>query len=239
MGHVSQSIWNRHQPPGQANWAYYSHLFSETDLSNLASSGDMLAWNSSGNATVPLRDLEISFIMPDQFDISYFSIEPDFWRNYGVRLQARSDFVGLHVRGDQGYRKGAEAPWATMTVQDQLALARRNNIYDYNVLSYFVGGGRSPASAFAETLTSWHPQQPGDYRMDVDNRFGNCPDTAVIPFDPSAIDTAVPGNCFAGGRTGYSVKIVDGEYLQDTSLELGGEGQTGPLLNPWSDDSFK
>lgn len=235
MGHVAQALWNRHLPPRQANWAIYAHLLTGTDLSDPGSPGDILAWNSQNNSSVPMRELEVAFAAPDQFDITYYSIEPDFWRNYAVRLQRR--FQNLHVRGDLGYRKDAGAPWSTMTVRDQLALARTQNVYNFNVLSYFTGSNRTPASAFVDTLTSWHPTHPGDYKLAAE-KFGNCPENAIIPDNPGAVDTAVPGNCFAGGRTGYSVKLIDGEYLRGTNLEFGGRGQTGPLLNAWSEGSL-
>ena len=239
MGQASQSLWQRHQPPNQASWNYYAHLLSGADLSDMASPGDILAWNSANNSSVPLRDVEVAFVAPDQFDITYYSIEPDFWRNYAQRIQKRSDFAALQVRGDLGFRKGATGIWPTMTIKDQLQYVRGGNgVFNYGALSYYIGQNRAPAMAFVEALTSWHAQQPGNYALEND-RFGNCPDSAVIPDNPTAVDTAVPSDCaFGGGRTGYSVKMVDGEYLQGGNLELGGQGQTGGLINRWSEQSF-
>ncbi len=239
MGQVSQSLWQRHQPPNQASWNYYAHLLQDPDPSQPGSPGDIMAWNSQNNSSVPLRDVEVSFVAPDQFDITYFSIEPDFWRNYGIRLQKRQDYQGLAVRGDAGYRRNGNEPWASFTIKDQIAYARGGNILNWNTLSYYIGRDRNPASAFVEALTSWHMQQPGDYTL-VKERFGNCQEEAIIPDDdPTRVDVAQPGSCYAGGRTGYSVKLVDGEYLQSTNLELGGAGQTGGLANKWDEGSFK
>ncbi|PWU13640.1 MAG: hypothetical protein C5B49_14245 [Bdellovibrio sp.] len=238
MGQVTSAIWQRNQPPTQAKWDYYNHLISSTDLSDPASTGDILAWDSQGNKTVALRDLEIAFVIPDQFDITYYSIEPDFWRNYAVRLMNRDDFANTQVRGDLGYRKGAGQPYESMTVRDQIVFSRTNNIYPWNMLSYYIGANQGATTAFIETLTSWHMTQPGDYRLDPVDRFGQCQERFVIN-DAQPPNAAVPGNCFAGGRTGYSVKMVDGEYLQGSDLEFGGEGVSGPLSNAWTEDSFK
>lgn len=236
MGHIAKGIWDRHRPPNQASWGIYSHLLStNASVVDPGSHGDTLAWNSEKNSAPVMRDLEVSFVVPDQFDVTYYSIEPDFWRNYALRMQKRSDFSGIQIRGDLGYRRGGGAPWETMTIQDQIALARQKNLYNFNSpLTYYIGARREPAQAFVETLTSWHMNVPGDYRL-MSTRFGNCPPNSILPEGTTQSEIAVPGNCIAGGRTGYSVKLVDGEYLQSTTLEMGGPGQTGRLLNAWED----
>lgn len=239
MGYVSKGLWDPHRPPAQASWKIYDHLLTpDSYVGDPGSSGDSLAWDNDKNVSVPMRDLEISFIAPDQFDLTYYSIEPDFWRNYAVRLGKRSDFASMQSRGDFGYRKNGGAPWATMTIKDQMEIARTKNMYDFNAkLTYYAGGDRSPAQAFTELLTSWHMSGPGNYSL-VNSRFGNCPEAGILPSeDRNAIDIAVPGNCMAGGRTGYSVKFVDGEYLQSSSLEIGGQGQSGRLFNSWTDSN--
>lgn len=240
MGQISRGIWNRNLPPQQASWSQYGHLLaSGSDVSAVGNPGDVLAWNSANNTSVPLRELEVGFVLPDQFDISYYSIEPDFWRNYATRIQKRPDFATLQVRGDLGFRAGGGAPWDSMTIIDQLQVGLGRSVYDYNnTLSYYIGKNRAPANAFVEALTSWHMKQPGDYSL-VADRFGNCPEGAIIPKDATSTDMAVPGNCLGGGRTGYSVKLVDGEYLQGTNLELGGAGMVGPLMNPWAEENLK
>lgn len=239
MGQISRGIWNRNLPPNQASWSHYGHLLAAgSDVSAIGNPGDVLAWNSGSNASVPLRELEVGFVIPDQFDITYYSIEPDFWRNYATRIQKRPDFASLAVRGDLGFRRGGGDVWETMTTIDQLQVGLGRSVYDYNnTLSYYIGKNRNPANAFVEALTSWHMNQPGDYSL-VADRFGNCPEAAVIPKDSTSVDMAVPGNCLAGGRTGYSVKLVDGEFLQGSNLELGGQGQTGPLQNPWAEENL-
>ncbi|MEO0376904.1 MAG: hypothetical protein AAF329_20250 [Cyanobacteria bacterium P01_A01_bin.17] len=42
-----------------------------------------------------------------------------------------------------------------------------------------------------------------------------------------------PGSCVSkGGITGYSVKLLSREALEDSEWELGGTGNTGAILNP-------
>lgn len=236
MGQIAKGLWDPYHAPTQASWKIYDHLLSSNSfVGDPGSTGDILAWDSVGEKSVPMRDSEISFIAPDQFDLTYYSIEPDFWRNYALRLKKRSDFSNIHVRGDLGYHRGGGAPWDTMTIKDQMERARTAPTrYDYGVLSYYAGADKTPALAFTELLTSWHMNGPGDYKL-TQNRFGNCLSGMTLPDDNMSSDIAIPGNCMAGGRTGYSVKIVDGEYLQKSNLEIGGQGQTGRLMNSWTD----
>lgn len=51
---------------------------------------DHLAWGKGtpGANTLMMRDFELSAIAPDQFDVAYYSVEPDFYRNYYLRLQS-------------------------------------------------------------------------------------------------------------------------------------------------------
>lgn len=233
MGHVAKALWDKHRPPSQAAWDIWSHLpATGSGLLGPDNTGDTLAWSPSGSVPV-MRDLELGFILPDQFDVTYYSIEPDFWRNYALRLRKRSDLSGVHIRGDLGYRRGAGAPWETMSIKSQIERGRTQNFYAFNSpLTYYIGAEKQPAEAFVETLTGWHMIAPGDYKLQA-SRFGNCPPNSIVPYNTDQAEIAVPGNCMAGGRTGYSVKLVDGEYLQSPNLEIGGQGQTGRLLNPW------
>lgn len=236
MGYVAKALWDNHRPPNQASWEIYGHLpATDSGLLGPDNSGDVMAWSPSGNVPA-MRELELGFIAPDQFDVTYYSIEPDFWRNYGLRLAKRQDFAGTLIRGDLGFRKGGGAPWENMNVQDQIERARTKALYAYNSpLTYYIGKDKQPKFGFVEALTSFHVIQPGDYKLSA-ARFGNCQPALVVPEGKSRAEIAVPGNCVQGGRTGYSVKLVDGEYLRSTSLEIGGQGQTGRLMNPPPDN---
>ncbi len=49
-----------------------------------------------------LRDLEISAMAPNQFDLSYYSIDPDFYNNYYLRLSNSSIFSKLKQSAQMG-----------------------------------------------------------------------------------------------------------------------------------------
>lgn len=231
MGHMHKAIFMKNGPAHQPlmSFTWFSHLLGgSSDISSPDNHGDILAWN---NGSAPgQRDVEIGAIIPDNFDVANYSIEPFWWRTYAQRIQKRSDFSGLHVRGDLGYRKDGSAPWNTFSVKDQMARALADNTMDYNgALTYVAGRGKDPAKAFVELLTNWHTKVPGDYVMD-EERFGNCPDAAIISGSPEDVDKAVPGNCMAGGRAGYSVKLIDEQFLIDEQ-EIGGSGNSGRIKN--------
>jgi hypothetical protein len=68
-----------------------------------------------------------------------------------------------------------------------------------------------------------------DYSLDP-TRFGKC-QAAAAGSDQGNPSPATSGNCIVGGTTGYSVKMISNDYLNQTSLPLGGEGTSGPLIN--------
>ncbi len=219
-------------PPNQINLTWWSHLMNETaDISSLASHGDILAWDSEKNKAPPIRSAEIAAVIPDQFDLTYYSIEPFWWRTYAQRIQKRSDFKDLQVRGDLGFRKGGEGSLASYSVKDQMAAALQADTFDFNnSLTYVAGREQSPTKAFTELLTGWHNKAPGDYNLEP-NRFGKCYEGGIIQGGPEDLMMAAPGNCSAGGRVGYAVKLVDPTHLSEDQ-EIGGAGQTGKIKNP-------
>lgn len=232
MGRMHQAIYKKNGPKNkpQISMLWFNHLMdSSADINSRSSHGDILAWDSTANSAPGQRDVEIAAIIPDQFDLAHYSIEPYWWRAYAQRIQKRSDFSNLHVRGDLGYRKDGTEPWNSFSVKDQMARALADNTLDFNTLTYVAGRSKDPAKAFTELLTSWHTKVPGDYKLDP-NRFGQCDDQGILQGRPTEIDKGVPGNCMAGGRTGYSVKIVDEEFLK-SEQELGGSGNMGRIKN--------
>jgi hypothetical protein len=233
MGHYAQAFVRKHSAKGgnRLNLLWWSHLMDGTaDINTPTSHGDVLAWDTDNNVAPGVRTVEVGAIIPDQFDIANYSIEPNWWREYAQRIQKRNDFQSLHVRGDLGYRKGAPGPWATMSVKDQMALALPDNALQYNeALTYYAGRNQDPAKAFTEVLTGWHNKGPGNYDLDS-GRFGKCYEGAIVQGTPDEIEKGTPGNCIAGGRVGYSVKIIDEQHLIDTQ-EIGGQGTTGRIKN--------
>jgi len=242
MGQFGRAIHTRYPSKDSLDSAIWSSLLgADSEVSNLSSNGDTLA-NLNG-APVPMRFIELASVIPDNFDIAYYSIEPDFWRNYVVKLRKRTEFGALHVRGDIGYRRTGDARQQSMTIIDQLRTVHENFVsggsgaIDFlGSLSYTAGLSDS-RNGFVEVLTSWHLNKLGDYSLDGE-RFGRCNSSGIIPDGAGALLQATSGNCAAGGRTGYSVKLVDGEYLK-ADQPLGGAGTSGQILNSWDDSSFQ
>lgn len=232
LGRLLQAIYNKNGPKHkpQISMQWFNHLMDTTsDISATSSHGDILAWDGKENKGPGQRMVELAAIIPDQFDITHYSIDPYWYRTYAQRLQKRTDFASLHVRGDLGYRKDGAAPLNSFSVKDQMQAVLSDKTLDFGTLTYFAGLGQSPDQAFTELLTSWHTKQPGDYTLDT-SRFGQCNPQGILNGDPNDSSKAVPGNCMAGGRVGYSVKIVDEEFLQ-SEQELGGSGNSGKIKN--------
>lgn len=187
--------------------------------------GDILAWDIDKNSPPPvMRDAELAVIAPTNFDAAYFSIEPDFYRNYYLRLinsKSSENQFDFNIRGDLGMRKNTEG-WKIWSIKEMIKRVQDKNIIDVqNILKYYV-------KAWPELLTGFKAKGPEEPSLSPDY-FGKC-ENASIP-DDRGPEFATTGNCYAGGRVGYSVKIVDGEYLRKSDLELGGKGVTGSIKN--------
>ncbi len=218
---------------GRISYAWWDHLVKE-DLEEGTSSGDPLAWDSLADKSVPMRDLEIAAIAPDNFDLNYYSVEPDFYRNYLTRLNARQDKGKLVFRGDLGSRRKSPDPnLLKFGVKDQVAVANRttNPPIDAPKLTYLV-------TKFYSLLNSWQSKDQESYNEIDTARFGKCGSNAMPPDqNPSVVkdnlgpEFAIPGNCMDGGRVGYSVKLVDETHLFDKHSNLGGENQDGKIRN--------
>ena len=233
MGRFGQAIFKKYDPMAgqQIDLLWWNHLLDATaDVNSPSSHGDILAWDTTLNVLPDIRKVEIGAIIPDQFDLANYSIEPFWWRAYAIRIQKRSDFSSTHVRGDLGYRKDGPGPLASYSIKDQMAESLPDDAMDYGTLTYFAGRNVDPKDAFTELLTSWHNKAPGDYDL-VPARFGKCYQGGALLGGPQETDRAVPGNCIAGGRVGYSVKLEDEQHLIGTQ-EIGGMGISGKIKNP-------
>lgn len=155
-----------------------------------------------------IREFEMAAIAPDLFDATYYSIDREYYRNYSQpSLNAR---VIQNVSFDAGSKK----PDHIKSAADQVSVATR--VASVNMNFWKI---KDPH----HLLTGWAPSGP--FRYAFPPSFGKC--------DNESSDAAsVPGKCAVGGRVGYSVKIVSEDYLQSTSLPLGGQGVVGKLKNP-------
>jgi hypothetical protein len=225
--------------------------------------------NFANNVAPHSRKLEIEAILPDQFDVSYYSIELDFFNQYIPRLRANTFLINgflnqynspeLAVRGDLGYRKdgswtfdGETYNLAQFSIANQFSVAEKNRhiisnpesglnhppIHNHRIfgLGYQIRNPNQQEGKVNPLLTFWHMAKPGDYTF-KDNRFGRCPVPMKLNEGRGTSTPAIeatPGRCIAGGRSGYSVKLVDPEFLKEPQA-LGDSSTTARILNPPED----
>ncbi|MCB0369766.1 MAG: Tad domain-containing protein, partial [Bdellovibrionales bacterium] len=83
---------------------------------------DILAWNNEDDKESGMRELEIAALAPDQFDLAYYSIEPNFYANYYKKLRdGLIKKIGLDeqfLRPDLGARVG-DPKLEKFSVKDQ------------------------------------------------------------------------------------------------------------------------
>lgn len=222
MAHSAQAI----HAIDKIDFMWWEHLFDD-DMDNLGTSGDPLAWDKETSQAPPIRDLELASIAPDHFDLTQYSIEPDFHDNYLIRIKKgyEGEF-NFAMRPDLGGRLlGGDDKMRRFNIRHQIEHlndTQKNPLDVQTKLRYYL-------LDFAGLLTSWQGKSNYDYSLDTE-RFGKCDSEGVIK-DDIDINFKTSGMCFAGGRTGYSVKIVDGNYLRRPDLELGGRGVSGAILN--------
>jgi hypothetical protein len=205
------------------SYDYYKNIKADfTEGGN----NDVLAWDSSGQAP-DIRNFETAAIAPDLFDITYYSIEPNFKVNYYPRLVANKNALGIPsnvvMRPDLGFNASAIQTYA---VQDQMELAKSKSLQK-SAAFYFV-------RERTHLLTSWLPG-PGAFNYDTNAamaNFGKC----ALPDDNLKFKT--PGSCAAGGgRTGYSVKMINRDALLSKQHKIGGPGASADgIINPPPDD---
>ncbi len=204
----------------RANFDFYRNI--KADFS-IGGANDILPWNFKTQEVPDVRNVELAAITPDLFDITYYSIEPNFTKNYLERIQANRNALGipgdLPLRPDLGFRTGVTP---TYSIQDQLKMALEKSYWRPESF-YFV---RSKA----HLLTDWLPG-PGAFNYKVGDAlasFGRC----ALPDDNLKFRN--PGSCVAGGgRTGYSVKLISRDALLSGQHAIGGEGAApGPIQNP-------
>ena len=226
------------------------------DFVKKGGSQDLLAWDHKQGRPSRFRLLEMTAILPDPFDLAYYSIEPDFYNNYYKKIRdgllagkgASYYSGGAEFLGDIGSRSGSSASsgkvnWSEFSVKDQYFYVDDNLKNGFlKDISFDVDTKLTYISKkWMDVLTSWAPISLKDYALDI-KKFGKCnvyPMGVLLGGSGMGEGTAsVPtsGNCVSGGSTGYSVKMVHSEYLKRNHQDLGGSGQNGSILNPPPDD---
>lgn len=181
---------------------------------------DILAWDGASGPQI--RQFEIAALAPDLFDVTYYSIEPNFTENYWNRLNQNKAALGIPgsvpVRPDLGHN-GTAIP--NFSVQEQMTLAKSKGLHRQEAY-YFI-------REKANLLTAWLPGE-GTYNYEVADsfkNFGKC----QVPDDQLKFKN--PGSCVAGGgRTGYSVKLINRDALFSNQHKIGGASGAGAIDNP-------
>lgn len=198
-----------------------NYAFLPIDLSS--PKGDILAWdrvdainkiNQGPREWGPdVRNVELAAIAPDLFDITYYSIDPNWEENY-AKVAAGNFGSGVLVRSDLGSRSGS--PYS---VEGQI---QKSKLLTPQEVFWAI-------TDKSQVLTSWAPNNANDYSF-PSKVFAKCYNQGAH---------AVPGMCAAGGRVGYSVRLVSRDYLTSSQLPLGGSAGgagsdmiKGPLQNP-------
>ncbi len=191
---------------------------------------DPLAWDRTTNVAPTARSYEIAAIVPDLFDINYYSVDANYWTNYGSRIAQNKGVLGIPsevmIRPDLGFRSEKPALGA-FSVRDQIEQARGSGLQQPNAFYY--------VKQFEHLLTGWIPGAlANNYTssLDPNSPFGECSQsdsTKGSDIKPNA--PAHPGSCILGGRVGYSVKLISGNYLKSGNFSVS-QGATGPIQNP-------
>jgi hypothetical protein len=178
-----------------------------------------------------LRVFEQIAVAPDLFDITYYSIEPNYWSLYLMR-RLRNLFPDYYPRGDLG-----STIISPFTIFDQMKVVG-NNPYNLDISQmgafhkiYKQNPDDANDPAYGRLLTNWTEKSLQDYSIEKvkPRMFGKCPEP--IPQNLQGSDPT-QGECLRGGRTGYSVKLVSRKFLERQDLPLGGFGTSGSILNP-------
>jgi len=222
--------WSKSAEPNFYHWNHLGQTFKAEK------SGDILAWDSISDAYPRMRDLELMAILPDIFDLTYYSIDPDYYHNYYLKIA--DEYVKkvpgftYVVRPDLGARiNSTDKNLSEFSVRDQYLRYEKIKTNDPQINEpkvEFDTKLRYIATNVFQVLTSWVGKDLMDYSLDPE-KFGKCSSTK------EDIEKGGPtsGDCINGGRTGYSVKMISMDYLRSQDLDLGGEGgATGGILNP-------
>lgn len=238
MSQFGKAIHAQAGPIG-INLGWTEHTFDENFDQPNNGNGDPLMWDKVANTAPPLRNIEIAAVAPDQFDISTYSIDPDFYNNYLRRIEkGYGSQFNFMLRGDLGSRMKGSDEEKRFSIRNQIEInagLKPGGVIDTaSKLTYYL-------NKIGQVLTGWQQTSPDSYIFPTD-KFAKCgvnqddPMFLVKQDDQENLYTS--GSCKAGGRTGYSVKLVDGKFLANEvngsgkSYELGGPGVTGNILNP-------
>lgn len=202
--------------------------FSKFD--DIPKTGDPLATDGGndpfGGVAGPLRRAEVSAVAPDLFDATYYSVDPKFFLNYASLGADR--FLGAGGGGstkpiefpDIGGRIEGGGDVGKYSVEHQITDSLEKG-FDDRVLEKLPYVLRD----WQHLLTAWAPNKATNFDFPAE-RFAQCADSAKD-------DNMIPGKCVAGGRVGYSVRVISRSALFFNAWKIGGDGEgEGAILNP-------
>jgi hypothetical protein len=217
-------------------WPESLDLFKTGGFHDPLSWNPNLGWETGKKSN--MRWIEMSAIAPDLFDITHYSIEPDFYNNYFKRMESGffkkrppTDTANFVLRRDFGSRINDSKAGNTLNdfgIKDQIkAMDEFNN--DVNAFINVKTGLTYITKSIGNVLTSWMSANllGEDYSdpksSNNASHFGHCGDTAAGDDNNSVIkatDFAAPGSCTGNfqGRTGYSVKIQSIQGFQESEM---------------------
>jgi hypothetical protein len=191
--------------------------FAEDDYKNLvddpsALGQDPLVYRDKTNGPSIIRSAEISGIAPDLFDAVYYSVDPTFMGSNANK------YTGVLFSGVQNYFFGQVCP----TCKDLGALKTGPSTYgDFSVANQIrIASDETKGQAY------WLLDKP-EYLSTSWTQESTDPD-AQGQRPPQQIGLAVS----AGGRIGYSVKLVSKKFLT-SPVQLGGPTSPAAVIqNP-------
>lgn len=250
--------------PAFTNWDNISSDQQSPDYDPIAYKN-----NNGDKSNTYMRDIEISVVAPNQFEATYYPIEPDFYHVYLAnrleKVDVRNKIAGvtgmdaskIQTPFDYGYNKALASKGHikdNFSIRNQIELvhkiirkqsstdtknfggdlatlhAKDMNQVDPN----FMGFKFIPAKQ-SSFLTSWTFKDfvSDDYASipltEGTMKFAKCDDTKNFEsLTETNNQPATSGNCNNGGRTGYSVKIVnertllgnsEAQYLNSSEVE--------------------
>lgn len=157
-----------------------------------------------------IRDFEVAAVAPDLFDATYYSVDPDSYNAY-----TKKGIERIMQNQNVPYDIGSSIPQVPVGIAKQIEIANQLKSTNTGMNFYLI-------NETEHLLTAWAPSGAFEYKF-PSNAFAKCARPGNI---------AIPGSCAAGGRVGYSVKLVSKDYLTSGDLQLGGQGASGPILNP-------
>lgn len=191
--------------------AFYNHVGDPQLFENQKDSLARPNGLSSPNG-LDVRAMEEASIIPDLFDITYYSVEAQY--SYNFKHPNNSNFTSFVTPHYPDLGSQNDSPYS---VVEQLLKSRQ--VFTAGHPFYMV-------SEADNLLTGWTQEKAVRYGPSPQD-FGLC----LRRRDGEMESTPGPGGCPHGGRSGYSVKVVSAAYLKNTDADLGNSG-AGPILNP-------